>query len=176
MTAAAQHSDFNAEAVANMGVGMRTGASSVRSNTQKSYGDSKKTAQSSVQSVGTTPSIDNQIKKAIRKVVETPADENDIPNIRSENTDAVATNKPAEDLSMPMAKSGAGSGDNSLAVLKTLSEKQRRVFEELPLDRAVTVDYLAKAGIPFGEVISALTVLEIKGLVTSLPGALYIRK
>ena len=46
----------------------------------------------------------------------------------------------------------------------------------MPLDRAVTVDYLAKSGIPFGEVISALTVLEIKGLVTSLPGALYIRK
>ena len=67
-------------------------------------------------------------------------------------------------------------GDNSLAALEKLNEKQRRVFDEMPLDRAVTVDYLAKTGIPFGEVISALTVLEIKGLVTSLPGALYIRK
>jgi len=27
-----------------------------------------------------------------------------------------------------------------------------------------------------GDVISALTVLEVKGLVSSLPGALYIRK
>lgn len=67
-------------------------------------------------------------------------------------------------------------GDNSLAVLEKLSEKQRKVFEEMPLDRAVTVDYLAKTGIPFGEVISTLTVLEIKGLVSSLPGALYMRK
>lgn len=67
-------------------------------------------------------------------------------------------------------------GDNSLAILEKLNEKQRRVFDEMPLDRAVTVDYLAKLGIPFGEVISALTVLEIKGLITSLPGALYIRK
>jgi predicted Rossmann fold nucleotide-binding protein DprA/Smf involved in DNA uptake len=75
-----------------------------------------------------------------------------------------------------MANGKNESGDNSRAVLEKLSEKQRRVFDEMPLDRAVTVDYLAKSGIPFGEVISALTVLEIKGLVTSLPGALYIRK
>ena len=82
----------------------------------------------------------------------------------------------AEDITKPMAKSDKESGDNSRAVLEKLTEKQRRVFDELPLDRAVTVDYLSKAGIPFGDVISALTVLEIKGLITSLPGALYIRK
>ena len=46
----------------------------------------------------------------------------------------------------------------------------------MPLDRAVTVDYLTKTGFALGEVISALTVLEIKGLVASLPGALYTRK
>ena len=68
------------------------------------------------------------------------------------------------------------SGDNSAEALKTLSEKQRKIFDEMPLDRAVTVDYLTKTGFALGEVISALTVLEIKGLVSSLPGALYIRK
>lgn len=67
-------------------------------------------------------------------------------------------------------------GDRSAEILEKLSEKQRKIFEEMPLDRAVTVDYLTKSGFALGEVISALTVLEIKGLVSSLPGALYIRK
>ena len=69
-----------------------------------------------------------------------------------------------------------GGGDNSQKVLASLNEKQRKIFEEMPLDRAVTVDYLTKTGFSLGEVISALTVLEIRGLVSSLPGALYIRK
>ena len=69
-----------------------------------------------------------------------------------------------------------GGGDDSKKALEKLSEKQRRVFDEMPLDRAVTVDYLTKTGFALGEVISALTVLEIKGLVSSLPGALYIRR
>jgi hypothetical protein len=67
-------------------------------------------------------------------------------------------------------------GDNSQKVLEGLSEKQRRIFDEMPLDKAITVDYFTKTGFTMGEVISALTVLEIKGLISSLPGALYIRK
>jgi DNA processing protein len=62
------------------------------------------------------------------------------------------------------------------AALDSLSEKQRKIFDEMPLDRAVTVDYLTKSGFKLGEVISALTVLEIKGFISSLPGALYVRK
>ncbi len=67
-------------------------------------------------------------------------------------------------------------GDNSRKVLEGLNEKQRKIFDEMPIDRAITVDYLTKTGFAMGEVISALTVLEIKGLVSSLPGALYVRK
>lgn len=67
-------------------------------------------------------------------------------------------------------------GDRSRAALESLSEKYRRVFDEMPLDQAIPVDYLIKAGFRPVEVIAALTVLEVKGLVASLPGALYIRK
>lgn len=74
------------------------------------------------------------------------------------------------------SKREMGAGDNSAKVLETLTEKQRKVFDEMPLDRAVTVDYLTKTGFKLGEVMSALTILEVKGLVSSLPGALYIRK
>ncbi len=66
--------------------------------------------------------------------------------------------------------------DTSKAALESLNEKQRRIFDEIPLDRAIPTDYLINTGYKPGEVISALTVLEIKGLITSLPGGLYARK
>ena len=46
----------------------------------------------------------------------------------------------------------------------------------MPIDKAIPVDYLIKAGFRPVDVIAALTVLEVKGLVASLPGALYMRK
>ena len=67
-------------------------------------------------------------------------------------------------------------GDMSRAALESLSEKHRKIFDEMPIDKAISADYLVAAGFKLGEVISAFTVLEIKGLVSSLPGALYIRK
>ena len=91
---------------------------------------------------------------------------------------SVTDNKPSATFEPDTKPSSAPEkrGDDSAAVLAKLSDKQRRIFDEMPLDRAVTVDYLTKTGFSLGEVISALTVLEIKGLVSSLPGALYIRK
>ena len=67
-------------------------------------------------------------------------------------------------------------GDDSAKILEKLSEKQRKIFDEMPLDKAITIDYLTKTGFTMGEVISTLTILEIKGLISSLPGALYVRK
>ena len=67
-------------------------------------------------------------------------------------------------------------GDNSAKIVDSLSEKQRRIFDEIPIDKAITVDYLTAAGFSMGEVMSTLTILEIKGLISSLPGALYVRK
>ena len=46
----------------------------------------------------------------------------------------------------------------------------------MPLDTPVSVDYFVKAGFKSVEVMTALTLLEMKGLVSSLPGALYVRK
>lgn len=67
-------------------------------------------------------------------------------------------------------------GDNSAKIVDSLSEKQRKIFDEIPIDKAITVDYLTAAGFSMGEVMSTLTILEIKGLISSLPGALYVRK
>ncbi|MBO5415459.1 MAG: DNA-processing protein DprA [Clostridia bacterium] len=66
--------------------------------------------------------------------------------------------------------------DNSDTVLAALDEVTRRVFNLMPLDRAVSPDEFASAGVGIAEAITSLTMLEISGLVSSLPGGTYIRK
>ena len=67
-------------------------------------------------------------------------------------------------------------GDGSTAILDSLDEKTRRVFEAIPCDRAISLDKLMALGYKVNELIAATTFLEIKGLINSLPGSLYIRK
>ena len=76
----------------------------------------------------------------------------------------------------PASDSTPAKGDLSEQVLKHLTDSQRRIFELLPLDHAVTVDYLTREGFSVGEVMAAMTILEIKGLTVTLPGGLYSRK
>ena len=70
----------------------------------------------------------------------------------------------------------APKGDDSETVLASLSERERALFSEMPLDTAIPIDRLGALGYGIGEIMAGLTILEIKGLVTSLPGGLYIRK
>ena len=67
-------------------------------------------------------------------------------------------------------------GDASDRALKSLTEAQRRIFEALPLDHAVAIDYFTREGYSVGEIMATMTVLEIKGLTVTLPGGLYSRK
>lgn len=52
----------------------------------------------------------------------------------------------------------------------------RKIFESLPTDRAVSADFVVGDGITVSDAITSLTLLELYGLVSSLPGGLYIRK
>ena len=61
-------------------------------------------------------------------------------------------------------------------LLAGLDENARRVFAEMPIDASVSPDALIVDGCDIGDVITALTMLELCGLVTSLPGGLYTRK
>ena len=45
----------------------------------------------------------------------------------------------------------------------------------MPDDRAVTLDSMSNLGYTYGEMIAAITMLEILGLVDKLPGALYMK-
>ncbi len=74
------------------------------------------------------------------------------------------------------APSAPAHGDASDRALKSLTDTQRRIFEILPLDHAVPIDYLTREGFSIGEIMAAMTVLEIKGLTVTLPGGLYSRK
>lgn len=66
--------------------------------------------------------------------------------------------------------------DGSSEILASLDEVTRRVFESIPPDRAISLDKLMALGYKVNELIAATTVLEIKGLINSLPGSLYVRK
>ena len=57
-----------------------------------------------------------------------------------------------------------------------LDEKTAAVFEAIPCKSPVSVDKIVCAGLSTSDIITALTMLEIMGLVSSLPGGLYMRK
>ena len=61
-------------------------------------------------------------------------------------------------------------------LLAGLDETAKKVFAQMPIDTAVSPDALIVEGCDIGDVITALTMLELCGLVTSLPGGLYVRK
>ena len=147
-----KHSELDNKALADMGVGSRGESGMSWSKPASKKPAAAKTLQSGENKPVVKPLAENKTQSAYMKALEPD------------------TTKKTMDTSLQ------NSGDRSREVLESLSEKQRKVFEEMPLDFPVTVDYLTKTGMKLGEVISALTVLEIKGLVSSLPGAIYIRK
>lgn len=58
-------------------------------------------------------------------------------------------------------------------IYSKLGETEKRVFDALPDEGAVTSDKLSAIGLPASEVLAALTVLELYAAVESLPGGLY---
>lgn len=85
---------------------------------------------------------------------------------------ANSENKIAADRKVPVEPK---KDDGSQKAYKMLDPKLRAVYDRLPSDGAATVDRLAVDGLNIGDVIAALTLLELRGLVVSLPGGLYAR-
>lgn len=83
---------------------------------------------------------------------------------------------PSTNVAPPSPKNEPARGDHSEDVLRGLTETQRNIFAALPLDHAVPVDHFTGEGFSMSQIMSALTILEIKGLVVSLPGGLFSRK
>lgn len=70
---------------------------------------------------------------------------------------------------------GVSDGETD-AILESLDEKERKIFSEFPAGTPISADELAKAGYSIGDLMSSLTLLEINGLISSLPGGLYIKR
>ncbi|MBQ9085926.1 MAG: DNA-processing protein DprA [Clostridia bacterium] len=70
----------------------------------------------------------------------------------------------------------AAATDDSAAVMAGLDPITCRVFAHMPLDRAVSPDQMALPDVAMGELMTSLTLLELSGLISSLPGGLYTRK
>lgn len=62
------------------------------------------------------------------------------------------------------------------SVLSSLTELQRKIFNAIPCDKPITIDHLTFDGDSVPMIVASLTILEIKGLIASLPGGMYIRK
>ncbi|MBQ8212515.1 MAG: DNA-processing protein DprA [Clostridia bacterium] len=60
-------------------------------------------------------------------------------------------------------------------VFSSLSPVQQAILRTMPDDLAVSLDSLSGLEYSYGEIIAALTMLEILGLVQKLPGALYTK-
>ena len=99
------------------------------------------------------------------------------PRISCEPSGRMAERSLADRVVKP---AGAVVTSDAGAALSGLNDKQKRLLEMLPLDRSASLDELTRERdgqkLSVGEVLSAMTVLEIKGLVQSLPGGLYVRK
>jgi DNA processing protein len=60
-------------------------------------------------------------------------------------------------------------------MLSSLSPVQQAVLRAMPDDRAVSLDALSGLDYSYGDIMAALTMLEILGLIQKLPGALYTK-
>lgn len=77
----------------------------------------------------------------------------------------------AEDASESKKRVSTVSEEKLLA----LTDLQRKIFSDLTVGKPVSVDDLSRGGYNIGELMATLTILEIKGLISSLPGGLYVR-
>lgn len=113
--------------------------------------------------VESAPARETPKKKSAAKA----ASERTATNVKSPDRQAVAS-EPST-ASKPMREKTPDE------VLSALPSIQRTILEAMPDDRAVTVDSLTGLGYSYGDMIAALTMLEILGLIQKLPGALYMK-
>ena len=95
--------------------------------------------------------------------------------VRAEEPPEEAARKVPERSAAPTATEPAPEepeGEAPDEILRSLSPVQRAVLEAMPDDTPVTAEAV-KTEYSFGEVLGALTVLEVLGIVRKLPGSMY---
>lgn len=91
---------------------------------------------------------------------------------KPQNSDADMAEEKKAELSAPRIKR---SPENTEKKLAALSDKQREILAAFPDDRAISADELASVGYSGAETMGSLALLEMLGIISSLPGGLYIK-
>ncbi len=88
----------------------------------------------------------------------------------------VSTNPKINEKKKPHIEFPKRLDEMSEEMLNELTEYEKKIIAVMPLDRAISIDQLASLGFIVNEAMAAMTMLEIKGFVSTLPGNLYIRR
>ena len=67
-------------------------------------------------------------------------------------------------------------GAPDAAIINSLDPKSRAVYDVICASEGARLDDLVAAGVAAGAAMAALTVLEIRGLISQKPGGLYVKK
>lgn len=118
--------------------------------------------------VSSPESFLKKLNEQLNNNIEQNGDYYSVPKIKKINETSAKSEEeaPAERTPAPVDES----------VLASLNELQRRIFDSIPCDKPVTLDHLTTEGDSVPMLMASLTILEIKGLIASLPGGMYIRK
>ena len=87
----------------------------------------------------------------------------------------VKFNDPEEKLTKKITFENKSEDQTEEKDTSELSAEEKLVYDCMPPKTAITVDEITRNGIAAGNVLTALTFLEIKGFVAALPGGKYIR-
>ncbi|MBQ8382131.1 MAG: DNA-processing protein DprA [Clostridia bacterium] len=94
---------------------------------------------------------------------------------KAKKKSAPVAEEPAEDLPFTVEDPKESNEPEEIEVPKFIGKIQADILKLMPLDRPVSADDLAKQGQEVSTVLSAMTMLEVGGLVRCLPGGLYQR-
>lgn len=83
---------------------------------------------------------------------------------------------PAQTVSVSADDTQTAPESNNGAAVAALDADTKRIYELLPDGKAFTPDAIKADGADVGAIMTALTVLEISGLVESRPGGAYLKK
>lgn len=77
---------------------------------------------------------------------------------------------------LPVQQPPKAEADASVDVLAELDEVTKKILNQMPVGKPVSIDYLCACGFEVGAVMSALSMLEVYGFAESYPGGVYYRK
>lgn len=161
-------SDYDPAVVAEMGVYSRVVGGLVRVPAQ----NAGKTV-SSAPVDPKAPAVSRPAVKSDPEAVVPPAEKKKSP--RATKPGARVSENTTENDPRLAPKNAEDKGDMSGAALASLNDVQRSVFDAVPADEPISIDQLKRLGIPTGALLAAISVLQIKGLVRSLPGGMISR-